>query len=87
MANPVAVLCTSNVWTSVATNVNAGAVTIKDNTPGIYRHTYRMTGDPAPAGIDDAIPFQKMALISSSFPIDVYIMPVDDDGEVVVALS
>ena len=86
MADPIAVECPADVWTNVAIGVNSGTVTVKNNEPGVYKHTYRDTGAAAPAGNDDAIPFEKMALISSSFLIDVYVMPVDDDGEVIVAL-
>ena len=87
MANPIAIDCPADAWTLVASNVNSGIVTVKNNEPGIYKHTYRVAGDPVPTDNDDALPFEKMALISSSFPIDVYIMPVDAAGEVIVALS
>ena len=86
MANPITVDCPANVWTLVASSVNSGTVTVKNNEPGIYKHTYRVAGGAVPTDNDDALPFEKMALISSSFPIDVYIKPVDADGEVIVAL-
>jgi len=86
VANPITVDCPIDNWTLVANGVNSGTVTIKNNEPGIYKHTYRVAGDSAPTDNDDALPFEKMALISSSFPIDVYVKPVDADGEVIVAL-
>lgn len=86
MANPVNFECPADAWTKVASSVNSGTVTIKNNEPGVYKHTYRVAGGAAPTDNDDALSFEKMALISSSFPIDVYIKPVDDAGEVIVAL-
>ena len=86
MANPIIVECPADTWTKVASAVNTGVVHIKDRTPGKYLHTYRTADDPAPVNLDDAIPFEPLAVISSSFPIDVYILPVDKDGEVLVSL-
>ena len=86
MANPITVECPADVWTLVASAANTGTVHIKDRIPNKYLHTYRVAGDPAPVNLDDAVPFDPMAAISSSFPIDVYIQPVDNDGDVLVAL-
>ena len=86
MANPNPVECPADDWTPVALSVTSGTVTIKNNEPSIYKHTYRVAGDSPPANNDDALSFEKRALISSSFLIDVYVMPVDKAGEVVVAL-
>lgn len=86
MANRVEIECPADEWTLVAEAVNTGVVHIKDRTPNKYNHTYRIAGDPVPVNLDDAVNFEVMAQISSSFPIDVYVLPVDKAGVVLVAL-
>lgn len=87
MADPTTVQCPADAWTKVATNVTEGQIWIKNTSPGVYKHTYRLTGNPAPANDDDAIPFYgPMIPISSSAAIDVYIKPTNRIGEVRVDL-
>ena len=86
MANPIVVTCTKNTWVKVATNVTSGLVHILDFTPNLYLQTYRITGDPAPTLLTDAVPLENKDEISATSGIDVYIMAVTDDGKVRVDL-
>ena len=47
--NPVVVTCTKDQWTKIASAVKTGLVIIK-NAEAVYFSTYRVAGDPAPAG-------------------------------------
>lgn len=86
MANKVEVICPVDAWALVASAVNTGVVHIKEKAPNLYLHTYRIAGDPVPAGNDDAVSFSELAQISSSFPIDVYVQAVGKAGVVLVAI-
>lgn len=86
MADPVIVACPQNVWTKVATNVTSGLVHIKNNNPGVYLQTYRVTAGAAPDDVTDLD--EGVAIIGPSIPIeatagiDVYIMPRGAAGSV-----
>lgn len=85
MANPIIVACSADTWTKVATNVTTGQVHIKNTRPVVYLHTYRMTGDAAPAAGDssEGVQFDGPSTpISAAAAIDVYIMPRDVAGSV-----
>lgn len=85
MANPAIVACPVNVWTKVATNVTTGQVHIKDTRPGVYLHTYRMTGGAAPTAGDpsEGVQFDGPSTpIAAAAAIDVYIMPRNSAGAV-----
>lgn len=89
MANPSVISCTKDVWTRVAQSVVAGA--IYNMTPGVeFLQTYRMTGQAAPTNGNDSVPafLYKHEPLSISAPeaIDVYLMPVGQDGSVRVDL-
>lgn len=86
MANPNIVSCTADTWNAIATNVTAGQVWIKDT--GVqYLHTYRMTGDPAPTTLTDALDFLGLRMaIDSATAIDVYLYPLGANGSVRVDL-
>lgn len=87
MADPVSVPCAADVWTPVAIGVTSGQVWIKNRAPRMYKHTYRMTTNPAPA--DDALAVQfygEMIPISNVAAIDVYVKAVGRVGEVIVNL-
>ena len=75
MANPVIVPCPKGAWTKVATNIVAGQLHNKA-TLARYFQTYRVTGDPVPTDLTEAVPIfakEKSIVISNSSPIDVYI--------------
>ena len=74
MANPVLVECLNNVITKVAENVTTGFIKPLDRAGIDYSESYRMTGDEAPANNADFVPFPGILEISSSAPIDVYII-------------
>jgi len=86
MANPVTIDCPAGVWTRVAQNVTAGRIKMASTAPNLYLEIYRMTGDPAPTNQSEGIPaFPDDGVssnITSTNPIDVYIMAVGKDGKV-----
>jgi hypothetical protein len=82
MPNPKIVSCPENTWTLVAENVTTGYVKTKIKHPNIYLETYRLTGGTPPTDQSEGIPFDKIAEISSSVAIDVYIMAVGSNGSV-----
>jgi len=86
MSNPLLVDCPSNTWTKVATNVTVGSIKIMSDTPNVYFHTYRETGDAAPTNVNIGKAFEDSADISHSQGIDVYIMAQNKDGRVRVDL-
>lgn len=86
MADPVVVSCTKDVWTKVATNVTTGVVHILKTDPDAYYQTYRVTTNPAPTDLTDAVPFDTPLQISAGAGIDVYIQPKNVDGSVRVDL-
>lgn len=90
MANPVIIDCTKDVWTKVATDVVTGQVHKKSEVPQLYLHTYRLTGETAPAlkteGVEIFIHENLSENISALAGIDVYIMPIGEDGKVRVDL-
>lgn len=82
MADPTIASLTANTWNLVATSVSAGFIWIR-KTDVQYLQTYRNTGNPAPTLKTEGAPvYLPGAPISANVPIDVYIYPVDDDGEV-----
>jgi len=84
MANPTVIDCPADTWTKVATAITIGGVWIIDTGPSVYRHTYRMTGDPAPTDNEDAKDFggREYLPIEDDDPIDVYISPSRKAGRV-----
>lgn len=73
MANPVVVPCALDGWTKVATAATTGFIWIKD-TNASYKFTYRMTTDPAPTDLSDAVVLPVPGyIINASAAIDVYI--------------
>ncbi len=88
MADPVLVVCALGSWTKIATNVTTGIVHRKDS-DAKYFQTYRMTGNPAPSDLTDAVQIftkEDSAEISNSAAIDVYIYCQVDAGLVRVDL-
>lgn len=85
MANPSIVTCAADTWTKVATNVNYGVVT-PFTTNVNYSQTYRMTGDPVPSDLLDAVPFLEAHKIDAIAAIDVYIYAHKKAGSVRVDL-
>lgn len=86
MANPVLEACPLGQWTKVATNVTTGIINVTSEAPQKYTQTYRLTGDPVPTDLTEAVPFEEELVISSSSAIDVYIQPLGAAGEVRVNL-
>jgi len=85
MANPAAVACAADTWVKVATAVQSGFVSIKDNTPDGWVSTYKLTGEAAPSDDTTAVPmYLPGASISASVDIDVYIKAINKAGSVVV---
>jgi hypothetical protein len=87
MANPAVTACTKDAWTKVATSVTSGQVHILSNAPNQYSHTYRVTGDPAPTTLAEAVTLSQVSTpISSPSNIDVYIYAHGAAGSVRVDL-
>jgi hypothetical protein len=85
MPNPLVVDLTANTWTKVATAVKTGQVTIKNNTPNMYKHTYVLTGESAPTDDTKAHKFiANSGYISAAEDIDVYIKSVGKNGKILV---
>lgn len=90
MANPVFEDLTKDVFTKVATAVTTGQIHRIESLPKKYLQTYKLTGEAAPA--NDAalgVPLFQQGItetISSSAAIDVYIMPIGEDGRIRVDL-
>lgn len=83
MANPVIVACPADTWTKVATAVQVGNVWTKDVPKGGLLQTYRITTNPAPTDLTDAMPIAQPGIpINSSFSIDVYIFAKNGAGSV-----
>lgn len=73
MADPVVVACPVGVWTKVATGVTTGVVHILSLKPDKYLQTYRVSTNPAPTTLIDAVPFDTPLQISAAAIIDVYV--------------
>ena len=85
MAAPLPVSLTAGTWTLIATAVRSGQVTIKNNTPSMYKITYVLTGVAAPMDDTTAHRFIEGSLpISASEDIDVYVKAVGADGLLLV---
>ena len=88
-ANPVVVPCTADTWVKVATNTKTGTIDRLSVSPNVYKRTYRLTGQAAPANdADAALLFgeSNQHVISHSVEIDVYVKAVGVDGSVRVDL-
>lgn len=81
MASPSLVACTKDTWTKVATAVVSGQIEITLNRQP-YRFAWVETGTAAPTLISQGSYFANWATIRSSRPIDVYIWPEKEDGQV-----
>lgn len=83
MPDPAIVAITpADTWVKVLTNVTLGQIWIRDNSSE-YLQTYRMTGNPAPTNIADAMPINTPSIgVSASAGIDVYIRCIRKTGEV-----
>jgi hypothetical protein len=78
MNNPVDVSLTANVWTLVATNVTTGIIDRKRGVKRDIQQIYKKTGETAPVGVDEGVPWTtSQAFISSTEGIDVYLYAVD----------
>jgi len=87
MANPVVVSLPKDVWTIVALAKTSGQVHIMSSKPNVYFQTYRVTGDPAPTDLSDAVAMRSLSeTISAATAIDVYIQPSKHAGVVRVDL-
>lgn len=83
-ANPIIVSCPANTWTKVATAVKFGQVHKFKPIDAYLLHTYRLTGDPAPSDLVDAVDFGKCQSlpINAATLIDVYLYPRNDAADV-----
>lgn len=86
MADPLVVACPKDVWTKVATGVTTGVVHILSLKPDNYLQTYRVTTNPAPTDLVDAVPFDTPLQISAAAAIDVYVQCLGNAGSVRVDL-
>ena len=90
MADPVFIDLTKDIWTVVATNVTEGAIRKKSRKPQQYNHMYVDTGNPAPIDIEDGVQIfldgSNTEAIGAGAGIDVYIMPIGENGRVRVDL-
>ena len=87
MANPDLQTLTANVWTKVAQAVTGGQIHKITSIPTSYFTFYKVTGDPAPVGLN--IGEQRLDEsedISSISAIDVYVYPLGGIGTVRVDL-
>jgi len=83
MANPVIVNCPKDVWTKVATGISTGVIHMVSNKPREYKYTYRDTGGTAPTTrTNEEVRVVNRLVINSANLVDVYIMPISDDGVV-----
>lgn len=84
-ANPSVVPCPKDVWTKVADNVTSAVIHKLSLAPGVYKQTYKLTGEGAPADDTTAIPIfddGQPHIVSSDAGIDVYMKCSDADGSV-----
>jgi hypothetical protein len=82
MANPLVTSLVADTWTKVATNVTSGYAWILRSGVG-YLYTYRMTGQAAPADLNDAVQFEVPGIqIVANAAIDVYVRSVGDAGKI-----
>ena len=87
MPNPLLINLPADQWVLVAVNVTGGIVWVKDSQSHLYIHTYVITGDPAPSGVDIGAPFLNgSGEIRADAAIDVYVMSQNVDGQVRVDL-
>jgi len=87
MANPLIVAIPKDTWVKVATGVLTGTIYLKKTSPAQYFQTYRMTTNPAPTDLADAIAVRGEELnIANSALIDVYIYAAGAAGSVRVDL-
>lgn len=89
MANPVIVNCPKNEWTSVATNVQSGFVRRLSTKPNVYLQTYRLTGEQPPTELNEGTELfavDPSEAISADAAIDVYVAPINVNGQVRVDL-
>lgn len=93
--DPVIVDCPANTWTKVLTAVTSETVAkLYDDddipNPTAYLHTYRATGGDVPTSkYEGTVCFidRDTEAVSSTFPIDVYIMALNNDGKVKVGTA
>jgi hypothetical protein len=77
MPDPAVIACPTGQWTKVATNVVSGNIS-KIRPLAKYFQTFRLTGNPAPTDLSEAVPMfqgtEKLAeQINSNSAIDVYV--------------
>ena len=87
MAEPEFFDLTKDVFTPVAIGVLSGVISKKTEAPQEYLQTYKNTGGAAPANDAElGVPmFQDLQVsenIAHSELIDIYIMPLGEDGRV-----
>lgn len=86
MADPAIIPIPKDTWVKVATNKLSGQfhqmLTARE-----YVYTYRDTGGAAPTDQVDAIKMQSTLKISTSIPIDIYILCKGEDGSIRAALT
>jgi hypothetical protein len=85
MADPSVVALTKDVWTKAATNINVARFNIKISKANVVYQTYRMTGNPAPTDLSDAVPvLDNEVAFNVANGIDVYFQPAREDSSVIV---
>ena len=83
--NPLVVSCPEGVWTMVAENTQSASLHKLSVVPGLYKQTYRISGQAAPTDDADAIIIfdtDTSHVFSHSPGIDIYIKAIGGDGSV-----
>lgn len=91
MANPEIIELPANQWTKVATAVTGGNLCFDSLAHCTFFHTYRVTGESAPADREGQVPViaPDTVLIDSGEEIDAYVYCFssnDTDGRVRVSV-
>lgn len=83
--NPEVITCPDGVWTLVALNTQSATIHKVSVEPGLYKQTYRISGQAAPTVDDDAIIIldtDTLHVFSHSPGVDIYIKAIGGDGSV-----
>jgi hypothetical protein len=83
--NPLVVSCPEGVWTLVASNTQSATIHKLSVEPGVYKQTYRISGQAAPTDDADAIIIfetDTLHVFSHSPGVDIYIKAIGGDGSV-----
>ncbi|MEE9499581.1 MAG: hypothetical protein V3V24_09610 [Nitrospinaceae bacterium] len=83
--NPLVVSCPDDTWILVAPNTQSASIHKLSVEPGVYKQTYRISGQAAPTDDTDAIIIfetDTLHIFSHSPGVDIYIKAIGGDGSV-----